>query len=166
MNKQHDRAIVTAIQKMAGTHNTQTFTMSAGEVQSVDIINRTCEVLIENDVVLSCKLMATISDGLFIIPSVNSTVTVIYATYTDAFIISFSDVDSIVMKGGDLGGLVSIEPLVEKINNIEKLLNDFISIFNLHTHPGDGIVTATPETKSVNITNRLELENLTITHGS
>ena len=73
--------------------------------------------------------------------------------------------------GGEFGGLVKIEDLITKLNNLESRVNDLASAYQPHTHlssapgapSGPPIVpwTKTPLTN----TTKNDLENPDITHG-
>lgn len=71
---------------------------------------------------------------------------------------------NVIFNEGELGGMVKVISLTEKLNNIENLLNGFIDSYNTHTHP----VTATgsptgvpvvPETGTLTPTERTDIEN-------
>lgn len=172
-NEQYDLSIRSAIQKIAGTYKMQRITLTTGNVESVDVASRTCVCTIENDIELTCKLMAYVGDGLLLKPSINSTVLIVYATYMDSYVLMCSDVDSIGLKGSELGGLVKVNDLVANLNNIENLVNDLISKFNTHTHvltlstgTGTAAPTTTQETNTLTPTNANDLENKNVTHGN
>lgn len=138
-----DRAIKTAIQKLAGTFKNDRVQLIIGSVKSVDEDKATCVVVIENDVELpNVKLQAAICDGLFILPKVNSDVYVLTSTYNDALIVQYSDIDKyylqvgdssfavydkaqnggeqIVLNDGSYKGLVKVDDLVKKLNALEQ----------------------------------------------
>ena len=172
MNRDHDRGIKNAIQRMAGTFNKQSITLTSGNVVSVDNTIRQCVVLLDNDVEVSCKLMASVGDGLYLIPSIDSTVAVIYGTYEDAYVIMCSDVDSISFKGSELGGLVKVIDLVSQLNTIQKGINDLKNIFTSWTPvPNDGglalkTLLTTWANNLLNLTQRTDIENPNVSHGS
>lgn len=74
----------------------------------------------------------------------------------------------LVFNGGKKGGLPMAQPLVTKINQLEKALNDLTAAFNNHTHTGvaSGAATsAAPITKANKIndlTALAEIENTAI----
>lgn len=172
MNEQHDRSIRTSIGKMAGTFGRKHVTLITGEVLSIDSDNRQCTVLIENDTELTCQLMATVGDGILPIPSIGSTVAVIYATYEDAYVIMCSDIDSLSFKGSENGGLVKVIDLVTKLNAIENDVNKLRQAFTTWTPvPNDGgaalkIAALNWASNLLNLTQQSDLENTSITHGS
>lgn len=172
MNEQHDRSIVTAIRRMAGTFTAQNVTVTTGSVVSVDKDARSCVVLINDDVELTAILMAQIGDGFLCIPAIDSTVMVMYATYTDAYVIMCSDLDLISLKGEELGGLVKVIELTDRLNTIEKDINALKSAFGSWVVvPGDGglaLKTASASWTGSNLTetDRLDIENVNVTHGN
>ena len=103
-------------------------------VNSVDEDTRTCVVTeVEGAVLIDVKLQALNSSslGLVQIPTVGSYVIVSFLSPTDSFISCYTNVDKILIdtdlvqfNGGDNGGLINIEDLVAKINNIENQLKD------------------------------------------
>lgn len=112
--------------------------------------------------------------GSFVIyPAIGATclVAIVEGQPSDAFLLSASEVErievtastSIVINGGDNGGLINIEALTEKINGL-------VDTFNKHTHlvsgvqPGSGSVTApAPISKAANF-KKDDYEDSKITH--
>lgn len=76
-----------------------------------------------------------------------------------------------VFNGGENGGMVLVNPLVTKVNNLENLINDLILKYNSHTHiltltsgTGTAAATLTTETGSINpITQAKDIESTVIT---
>jgi len=184
-----DRAIKTAIQKMAGTFKDDTVQLFIGTVESVDEDKAICSVKIQNDVILpNVSLQASICDGILISPVKDSTVSVLTSKYNTPLIIQYSDIDkfeltvnyssflvkndgSFQFNDGSFDGLVKVGELVKKINALENLLNGFITIYNTHTHTassGGGATTvpSATETQKINpITQQSDIENDLIKHG-
>lgn len=85
-------------------------------------------------------------EGIIIKPAVDSYVLVVYLTPTDAFVamadqideiwVKISDTtvkinkDEIVINGGDNKGLVKVEKLVERLNNVEDDVNNLKTVFS------------------------------------
>lgn len=68
-------------------------------------------------------------------------------------------------NGGQNGGMVLLLQLVAKLNNIENLLNQFIALYNSHTHPVSGSATGVPvvpEDNTLTPTQRADIENTKI----
>ena len=169
-----DRTIREAISILAGTHKMDKVYSVSAEVISIDVKARTC-VCIQisgsasttiNDVLL----MASADDGLLIIPVVGSTVHIILSDGMEPYISQYSAIDKIIFRGGDLGGLVKIQPLVNKLNALENKLNEFMIKYNAHVHPVVSVGAPTGpssilENGPLTPTALTELENKNITHG-
>lgn len=187
-----DRQIIESIQKLSGSQLTDQVYFLACEVLSVDKPARTCACRSIDGArdfeFPNVRLMADVDDGFLLVPEIGSTVFVTYSRRNDPIIVLFSAIkevllisgdtsfsltaDGIVLNDGSFGGLIKIEKLVEKINNLENLVNDLIAKFNSHTHvltlstgTGTAAPTATPETNQLSPTKRSELENDQIKHG-
>jgi len=78
----------------------------------------------------------------------------------------------IQLNDGSYGGLIQIQKLITKINNLENLVNDLAAKFNTHSHiltltsgTGTAAPTAAPETNVLTPTQQTDIENPLITHG-
>lgn len=119
-----------------------------GKVTRVDETTFLCEIDIEGkspvgDVRLFCGDYNSDAKGggIVVIPEVGSQVLVIFFSKTVAFMLQCSKAKKIVFNGGELGGLVKIEELIKKINQLEDKLKN-------HQHgyipyPG-GVASPTP----------------------
>lgn len=73
--------------------------------------------------------------GILITPVTGSSVIVGRISESDElFIEMFSEVESIIINGGELGGLIKIQELTNKLNSLVNTINNLISNFNGHTH--------------------------------
>jgi hypothetical protein len=180
-----DRQIKEAIQHLAGTHNKDEIKVVQCEVESVDVDTRTCNVVtisgLATYTIENVALMSAIDDGVLILPKVGSIVSVIHNKKGIKFVSQFSEVESIVIITGDttieikdglvqfndgsFDGLVKIKDLVDKLNNLENLVNQFIGLYNGHVHTSNGVVTFSVVTKTLTPTQQSDLENTKITHG-
>lgn len=187
-----DRSISDAIRMLASKTLTDELYWMAATVNSVNEEDRTCAVTAISghaQVQLpDVRLQAEVSDGLLLIPKVNSTVFVAYTRANEPYICLFSDVDRVLLvvgqsmveitndgkiqlNDGSYGGLIIIDQLVTKLNALENLVNDLIAKYNTHTHQGvqTGAGTSAPtlsiETGTLTATERTDLENSQITHG-
>jgi hypothetical protein len=169
-----DRSIRESVQYLAGNHQTDRVTLIDATVNSVDEAARTCECIAVTgsvgNIISGVRLMATLDDGLLVIPAVDSTVVIAMSIFTDPLIVNYSEVEKIVLRGGDLGGLVKVIDLTKKLNALENLLNDLVAKFNIHTH--NVTSTAAPtgpslvqETTVLAPTEQQEIENESITQG-
>jgi hypothetical protein len=157
-------------------HNNDVLYFFNATVNSVDLDNRVCDCTsIEgrgaNDYP-NCRLMTEVDDGILIIPTIGSSVTILLSHNTDPLIIGYSEVDQIIFRGGDLGGMVLVKSLLTKLNNLENAYNDLAAKFNSHTHPitvtsgtGSSLATTTQETKTLTPTQQVDIENQNITQG-
>ena len=183
-----DRAIETAVQKLAGTFKQDTVLLTSAVVKSVDESKATCVCIIGEDIeVPNVLLQNAVCDGLLIVPKVDSNVYLLTSKYKQPFVAQFSDIDKVYLQVGDssftvtndgkiqmndgsYGSLIQIQKLVDKINALENLLNGFITIYNTHFHPvpalGNSLVTTQTETQQISpVTAIADIENNKITHG-
>lgn len=122
--------------------------------------------------ILDVRLMATAANGFLIVPTVGSIVTVTMINDSNGYVSMFSEIASIQLNGDTYDGLVKINDLVTKLNNLEGKVNDLITAMNGHTHAGvtvGGGVTAVgsiPIVGSLTPTVKANLENTTVTHGN
>ena len=169
-----DRDIREAIEYLAGVNREDKVYSFDAIVNNVDESKRTCECQIVSgkvqNVLDNVRLMASVDDGVLIVPALGSNVTIIISNFTDPYITSYSEVEKIVLRGGDLGGLVKIVELTSKLNNLENAVNDLISKFNSHTHNVTAVGSPTgpnlaPEETTLQPTIQDEIENKSITQG-
>jgi hypothetical protein len=136
--------VKTLIQKLAGTHRSDTVRVFDAVVNSVNVSGRTCEVTMiggESSNVLTARLMASVDDGCFIVPKANSTVIVTMSDYVQPYVSMFSEVERIEWLGGDYDGVPIVthptdttKGLYKRMQKIETKLNDHISKYNAHRH--------------------------------
>jgi len=118
------------------------------------------------------RLQAHPGNGILIIPSVGSYVIVGRMTGNSGYVAMTSAADSIQLLDGSYGGLIKIDDLVTKINNLEQDLNTLKSNFTgWVVVPNDGglaLKTATTTWSGNTITETVnaDLENTDITHGA
>lgn len=168
-----DRAIQDAIQILSGTHMADKIHVLDAVVISVDATARTCIVRAtggKSGNVLPARLMSSTDDGILILPTVGSTVTIIMSDFTSPYVSLYSGIDKIILRGGDLDGLVKVIDLTTKLNNLENKLNQLLTKYNSHTH--NVISTGAPsgpclqpESGQLTPTVQADIENTNITHG-
>lgn len=95
----------------------------------------TCCVEIDGLVVSGVQLRAVVNgeeSGILITPKTGSYVTVadLSGNLTRIVVVGFSEVEEIKINGGQLGGLVKIEKLVDRLNYIENKIGDLMNVFN------------------------------------
>lgn len=127
-----------------------------GTVSNIDEDKRICDVAIDDELKLSnCRLNAIIDsydNRLLVVPKDQSKVAfvTIGGKYTELLILAYSEIEkvlltigdsdiviqdgSIQMNGGDLGGLIKIEDLTDKLNGLVSEVNALKENFNTHTH--------------------------------
>lgn len=103
-------------------------------------------------------------NGFALIPKEGSKVVVGFFNENDAILLHVSQVDKVVINcdnvvfnGGDNGGLINIQSLVEKINRLE-------NNYNIHTHPTPSGVSSATTTLITPVTSVTDLEDDKITH--
>ena len=135
-----------AIQQIAAPAAARNITAVDGTVLLVDVDARTCLVEVNNGTAITeitARISPVVGDGFILIPAVGSGVIVNYSIGIVPYISQFSDVEkvlffvgestieiedgSIVINGGNLGGLIKIDDLVNKLNAIENKLNTIIT---------------------------------------
>jgi hypothetical protein len=174
--------------------NTEAF---SAEVTAVDIPSRSCTVLsISSEAQLEYTgvwLMPQVCDGILYVPKVGSTVIVENNKNLQPYVVMWSELDQVMyvvgnttlqmtgtgvnLDGNVYGGVPMVQPLLDKINRLESKVNDFIGMYNVHTHV---VTNATPviaapviagaplitETIITPTTVRSDLENIKVQHGA
>ena len=135
-----------------------------------------CEPIDKTAIIKNVNLSAnypTNKAGFVLAPTVNSLVQVSFTDDQQAFVSMVSEVDFIYLNGNDYGGLVQVQPLVDKLNNLENMVNDLKNQYNSHTHvltlssgTGTAAVTVSQETTTLTTTQKADLENTTVLHGT
>lgn len=183
MGKDKGRSIEIAVQKLAGTYLKDIVSILSCTVDSVDKDNRVCDCTPiggeASTTIPGVQLCAENNNGLVVFPKVGSTVIVAQSVRNNTFVMMFSDVESIQLMDGTYGGLITLldpsnanKGILKKVNNLENLLNDLITKYNIHTHAGVTVgagVTAVPtplETSTIVPTVRADIENTLVTQGT
>lgn len=104
--------------------------ITQGVVESVD--GQTCTVSIGEATFSGIRLRASLTDRerqILLVPKVGSAVTLasLSGDFNDMVVVQVDEVETVTVNGGKLGGLVNIETLTEKINEL-------VEVFNSHTH--------------------------------
>jgi hypothetical protein len=170
-----DRLISEAIRTLAGTTRAGGVFAFDAVVKSVDKAARTCVVYAitgkTQSEIPDVRLMAAVDDGVLIIPAVDSNVTIIVTAQADAYVTQYSEVEEIIFRGGDLGGLVKLLDAVDRFNKIEDDLNSIKQAFTTWTPtPNDGgaalkAAAATWSAQQLIKTVRSDIENEKIKQG-
>lgn len=134
-----------------------------------------CESIEDGTVIEDVRICANFNDdtnkiGLVCVPKVESIVLVQFIGDSEAYVTMVSEVDFVYLNANTYGGLVKVQDLVTKLNNLENTVNTIITTFNAHTHVASsfGSPTTTPPTPvagSLTPTVKADLENTTVQHG-
>lgn len=142
-----------------------------GTVVEVHEPDNTCDL--DDDGLLMCGVrLQSITDskaGILKIPKVGAVAIAVKIEDDDGFmLLDSSEYDSIVLNGGENGGLVIVGNLVEKINAIEKQVEAFKSIFKqwvpVYESALKTSITTSADLMSSLKTTIEDLENTSITH--
>ncbi len=146
--------------------------VTVGTVKKVN--GNTCDVEREglptlHDVRLNA-IEDNINNPITIIPKQGSKVLVgiIENNESEAFVLQYSEIDFVILRGDTHGGLIKINDLVNKLNTVENAINQLVQDFNTHTHTAPSGATSSPiPTSTVNIINTQvsDLENDKVKHG-
>ncbi|NDW10952.1 hypothetical protein [Dysgonomonas sp. 520] len=139
--------------------------VSVGKATNIDKEKRVCDVERDGQPILfNCRLNAVVdsmNSYSVVFPKPDSYVLCLTIGDTDNLVIAYSEIQEInvkienttmvmngedtVFNGGKLGGMVKISELTNKIN-------DFVKIFNSHTHPVSTTGTASAQTGAASAT--------------
>lgn len=164
--------IVEAIRKLAN-NNVMPYSVVC-TVESVNLTDKTCYCIpVNGDADLqNVRLNADKKDGFLLIPKADSLVVVSFINDSAGYISMVSEVDEIHLNGTNYGGLVRINDLVTKLNNLEAAFNTHITNYNLHTHAGVAVGASTttpvvtPDIQVLTPTIITDLQNNTVKHGN
>lgn len=134
-------------------------TLMQGVVRKVSGL--TCEVELGGITVPDVRLRASeAADGgqMLVTPKTGSAVIVgsLIGDLTQLVVLAVDHAESITLNGGKLGGLINIEQLTQKINEL-------VQAFNAHTHQGFHGPTG-PPLKTAQQLKRGDYEDTTIKH--
>jgi len=160
-----DRSIRDAINQITGTHLQDKVYSVEAVVSSVDIASRTCVCQVvsgrANNIMNDVRLMTSAEDGFLIVPGIDSNVCIIISDYTDPYVSQYSAVSKIILRGGDLGGLIAIEALTERLNMLVAHLNIELAKIQTGLTGVGGVYVPAPASQFV----KDNYENKSITHG-
>lgn len=149
-----------------------TMWLTQGEVTAVDGL--TCTVKIGDAEIEGVRLRASLSARerqILVVPKIGSPVTLgcLTADLNNLVVLQVDEIESITVNGGELGGLVKIQELTEKINAL-------VDAFNSHSHtllPGTVVTTGGTNVAPISVPevakkaarlNRNDYEDTKITH--
>lgn len=144
--------------KQVGGKN-QPVNMTQGIVTKVS--GALCDVRIGGITVPDVRLRASEianSGELLIVPKVGTAVIVgsLSGDLAQLAVLAVDCAEQVIINGGKLGGLVNIEPLTAKINEL-------VQVFNQHTHTAPNGPT-TPPTSFAKTLNKADYEDTKIKH--
>ena len=171
-----------AIRKLAGTDELGEMYGCVCKVTKVEGLSCEVEPVNGDAAILDVRLVAEESGNYFsLIPKLGSTVIVQFLNNAAAYVTMVSEVSEVFIKvggisfklteggielnGGQLGGMVKVEALVNKINALESDLNTLKAAFNSWVIvPSDGgaalkTIAATWSAQVITQTVRADLEN-------
>lgn len=124
----------------------KTISIYQGIVKSVD--GNLCEVTVGNINIPGVRLKASelADDKLMLItPKVGSAVTIgsLSGDLTELVVLQVDHIETIVINGGKLGGLINIGQLTDKINELVKSFNSHTHQVTV-SHPGGTFTTVKP----------------------
>lgn len=161
------RECADAIRDIVGGNELSTF---VAKVKSVN--GATCEVvrLYDDMLIPDVRLneTSTANQGLIITPKQDSFVLVTAIDGAEFFVSQFSEIENItldvntdiIINGGQNGGIVNINDLVDKLNAL-------VQSFNSHTHDvavGNAAGTAAATANQASIFNKADFEDTKIKH--
>lgn len=108
-----NRQIIEAVQRMTGTQLSDSVKVLAATVDAVDEARRTCTVTTVSSqgsvTIENVQLMASIDDGILMVPAVDSTVIIAYSTFNQPFVVLFSGLEKVAIVGGENDASVQID---------------------------------------------------------
>ena len=131
-----ERAIVESIQRITGTQLADKIAIYSATVDIVDLAARTCTVTTLSSqgemTIEGVQLMASVDDGLLLVPVIDSTVIVTYTTFNKPFISLFSAIEKAVLIVGDNNVSFEMDNLgiLLEIANTKLSVKDGITQFN------------------------------------
>ena len=145
-----------------------------GTIAAVDETAKTCDVDDDGLMMYGIRLQSVTNAaaGILKVPKKGAAALAVKIEDGDGFmLLDCAEYDKIVINGGGNGGLINIESLVDKINAIEKNINDLKNIFSTGWVPvtqdgGAALKTAaaTWASQSITQTQTADIEDTTVTH--
>lgn len=164
--------IIDSIRKIA-KENEEIYSIVC-KVKNINVTEKICdcEPIDGSADLLNVRLMAENKTGFLIIPTDGSIVIVTMLNKYTGYVSMFSEVDEIQLNGDNEDGLVKVNDLVTKLNNLENLVNNILTTLKTTTIPlaPSGTYPFAPLYAAFNliapITNKTDIENNKVKHGS
>lgn len=168
------RDLIEAIRSIAETDNFSVYESTICTVSDVNTTENTCTCTPIDGGAIFYNVILSVngSKGFLLIPADGSFVVVTQISEATAFISMVSGVDQVYINGDNEEGIVTVKSLTTKLNNLENKVNTIISTFNSHVHSGvstgggSSAVSPTPVTGTLTPTNKEDIQNSKIKHGS
>ncbi len=119
--------------------------VTEGEVTKVDKVKNTCHVKREGlPQLFDVRLNAIVSPGTNVVsiyPKEGSRVLVVLVenNKTDGYVLTATDIDEVIINGGENGGIAISQAVIDEIQAIKDDLNDIKTVFKTWvTAPNDG----------------------------
>lgn len=131
-----DALIRETIQTLGGSKDQSRAKISLATVNAVDIAKRTCTVTTIGDrgnvQFDNVQLMASVDDGLLLVPAIDSTVIVSYTTFNQPYVSLFSGIDKVILVAGENNASIEVDKtgLTLEINNTKLVIADGQTTFN------------------------------------
>lgn len=138
-------SIEEAISKMAR----QKASVEVGTATNIREAEELCDVEIAGKAPAKDARLSIATDkgsGWLVVPKEGSNVVVVWVDGVLPVVVAIGEVDKIVYKKGERGGLINIGDLVEKFNGLVESLNSLVQVFNSHTHIASAQGSATAPT--------------------
>lgn len=145
-----------------------------GTIAAVDETAKTCDIDDDGLMMYGIRLQSVTNAaaGILKIPKCGAAALAVKIEDGDGFLLlDCAEYEKIIINGGNNGGLINIESLVEKINAIEKDINNLKNVFSISWTPvaqdgGAALKTAaaTWASRSITETKSADIEDTTITH--
>jgi hypothetical protein len=177
-----DDAAREAIEQLAGTHKIDRLGLIFGTVKSVELDTNTCVVTPFNSRFVSdipgVLLQADVSDGVEFIPTIDSTVMVMWSLQNSPYVAMYSELENINMscndviklQDGSFGGLTKTQELKTQLDKTNAVLQAVVDSLSSWTPvPSDGgaalkaffVAAVAGKTKG----DYSDIENEKVTHG-
>jgi hypothetical protein len=153
-----NRDILEAVQALAKTDQLSEFKSIVCKASDINTTELTCTATPIDGTAefFDVRLNANSQKGFVLIPKNNSIIIICQTSETSAFVSMVSEVDQIYLNGENNGGLVNVNDLTTKINQlVTQITSNFSAIAAIYPYT---IVPLTPFTPT-------DYQNLKVKHG-
>ena len=145
-----------------------------GSVSAIDETTKTCDLDDDGFMMYGIRLQCVTdaASGILKVPKIGAQALAVKIEDGDGFLLlDCAEYEKIIINGGNNGGLINIESLVNKINAIEKDINALKNVFKTTwvVAPQDGgaalkTAAATWAGQTIAQTQTADIEDTTVTH--